>query len=88
MRYSERIRQPFQGGGFRVDCPACALRDGLGYYALAGISVGIDRLNFFRVGFMTKVYRGATEGDPFGPVPAMETRDRWVNLYGTFGINF
>jgi hypothetical protein len=88
IRYSERIRQPFQDSGFRFDCPECALRDGLGYYAQAGISIAIDRAQFFRVGFGTKVYRGATEGDPLGPVPARETRDRWIMLFGNASLNF
>lgn len=88
IRYSERIRQPFTNGGFRIDCPECALRDGIGYYALAGVSIAIDRAQMFRVGFGTKVIRGATEGDPFGAVPAAETRDRWVNVFGTVSVSF
>ena len=88
IRYSERIRQPFRDSGFRFDCPECALRDGFGYYAQAGISVAVDRAQFFRVGFATKVYRGATEGDPLGAVPAFETRDRWIMLLGTASLNF
>ena len=88
IRYSERIRQPFQGSGFRIDCVECALRDGFGYYAQAGFSVAIDRAQFFRVGFGTKVYRGATEGDPLGPVPGGESRDRWIMLLGTASFNF
>jgi hypothetical protein len=88
IRYSERIRQPFQDSGFRIDCPECALRDGLGYYASAGVSIAIDRLQMFRVGVGTKVYRGAVSGDPLGPVPGGETRDRWVNIFGSFGVSF
>jgi hypothetical protein len=88
IRYSERIRQPFQGYGYRIDCVECAARDGLGYYAQAGLSVAVDRAQMFRVGFVTKVYRGATEGDPLGPVPEFETRDRWIMLLGTLSFNF
>jgi hypothetical protein len=88
IRYSERISQPFQGSGYRVSCVSCALRDGVGYYAVVGVSVGIDRSQFFRLGAGTKVYRGATSGDPLGPVPGVETRDRWYNIFATLGISF
>lgn len=88
IRYSERIRQPFQGSGLRIDCVSCALRDGLGYYALTGFSVAVDRSQMFRLGFVTKAYRGATSGDPLGSVPAAETRDHWYTVYGTLGISF
>ena len=88
IRYSERVRQPYQGYGYQIDCVECASRDGIGYYAKAGVSVALDRMQMFRVGFSTKVYRGATEGDPFGPIPEFETRDRWMMLMGTFSFNF
>jgi hypothetical protein len=88
IRYSERIRQPYQGYGYQIDCVECASRDGFGYYAKAGLSVALDRMQMFRLGFATKVYRGATEGDPFGPIPEFETRDRWIMLMGTFSFNF
>jgi hypothetical protein len=88
IRYSERVRQPFRDFGFRVDCPECSLRDGLGYYASAGVSIAIDRMQMFRVGVGTKVYRGAVSGDPLGAVPGGETRDRWVNIFGSFGVSF
>lgn len=86
LRYSERIRQPFND--FRLDCPVCAVRDGVGYYAVAGVNVAIDRGQRFRVGFGTKVYRGATEGDPLGSVPGGETVDRWINLFGSVSVSF
>jgi hypothetical protein len=88
IRYSERLRQPFQNAGFRFDCPVCALRDGVGYYALAGVSVALDSAQLFRVGVGTKVYRGAVSGDPLGAVPGGETRDRWINVFGSFGVSF
>lgn len=88
IRYSERLRQPFQDYGYRFDCPQCALRDGLGYYASAGATVALDRMQMFRVGGGVKVYRGAVSGDPLGAVPGGETRDRWVNIYGSFGVSF
>jgi hypothetical protein len=87
FRYSERIRQPSEYG-YRIDCIECASRDGIGYYGLVGISVAVDRSQNFRVGFGSKVYRGATDGDAFGAVPGMETVDRWINFYGTVGFSF
>ena len=90
IRYSERISQPYQGGygGYKVDCVTCSLRDGVGYYALAGISVALDRSQMFRIGGGVKSYRGATSGDPLGSVPGVETRDRWTYIFATFGISF
>ncbi|HYO83186.1 MAG TPA: hypothetical protein VES20_17400 [Bryobacteraceae bacterium] len=88
IRYSERLRQPFQDAGFRFECPQCALRDGTGYYAQAGFNVAIDRAQLFRVGGGTKVYNGATSGDPLGAVPSGDTRDRWVIVFGSFSVNF
>ena len=41
-----------------------------------------------RIGFGSKVYRGATDGDPLGPVPGVETTDRWITFFGTFGFSF
>jgi hypothetical protein len=88
IRYSERIRQPYSGWGYRVDCASCALRDGLGYYAVAGVNVALDQAQFLRLGAGTKVYRGATSGDPLGPVPGVETRDHWYTIFATVGISF
>jgi len=88
LRYSERVRQPFQDSGFRIDCAECAIRDGIGYYATAGVNVAVDRAQHFRVGVGTKVFRGATSGDPLGAVPGGETSDRWVNVFASFGFSF
>jgi hypothetical protein len=88
IRYSERISQPFQGGYYRVECVSCALRDGVGYYAVAGASIALDRSQMFRIGAGVKSYRGATSGDRLGAVPGIETRDRWTYIFGTFGISF
>ncbi len=88
LRYSERIRQPFQGTGFRIDCAVCALRDGVGYYAKAGVSVALDQAQHFRIGAGTSVFRGATGGDPIGAIPGIETADRWVNIFASFGFSF
>lgn len=86
FRYSERVRQP--SDYYRVTCPECRVRDGIGYYGLVGASVALDQAQHFRVGFGGKVYRGSTEGDPFGAVPAGETIDRWINIFGTLTVSF
>jgi hypothetical protein len=88
MRYTERIRQPFTESGFRIDCDVCSARDGWGSYALLGGNVAVDRARHFRVGASAKVYRGHTEGDPLGAVPARRTTDRWVNVVGEFTASF
>lgn len=84
MRYNERISQP--STYFRVDCPVCTKRSGWGYYAQAGVDY-FFAYNF-RLGVMTRFYRGHTEGDPLGPVPGIRTRDRWVNTMAQFGFSF
>ncbi|MEZ5401476.1 MAG: outer membrane beta-barrel protein [Bryobacteraceae bacterium] len=87
MRYQERVRQPF-GNNFRIDCPVCRERSGWGYYGLLGLSVALDRYEHFRLGVTTRVYRGRTEGDAFGSLPAIRTRDTWVNTAGEFTFSF
>ncbi len=87
MRYQERVRQPF-GNNFQIDCPVCRSRSGWGYYALLGVSVALDRNEHFRLGATTRVFRGRTEGDAFGSVPAIRTRDTWVNTAGEFTFSF
>jgi len=80
-RYSEQIRQPFQDSGFRLDCVVCSSRQGWGYYAGLGANVALDQAQNFRLGVGSRVYRVETEGDPFGSVPGIRTRDRWINLF-------
>lgn len=86
MRYSERIRQPSYY--YYIECPVCRSRDGWGYYALLSTRVALDQRRTFWLGATTKVYRGRTEGDPFGELPYISTRDHWVNLVGEFGLSF
>jgi hypothetical protein len=88
MRYQERIRQPFGESYFRLECTSCRSRSGWGYYALLGASVALDRYQHFRLGVTSRVYRGNTEGDPFGPLPPVRTRDHWVNTAGEFTFAF
>ena len=42
MRYSERIKQPFQYSDIRIPCDVCAARDGFGYYGIFGGSYALD----------------------------------------------
>jgi len=86
MRYSERLKQP--SSYYRYECPFCGSRSGWGSYALGGVSYALDRFQVFRVGFTVKAYRGHTDGDSLGAVPAVETMDRWLNLFGNFSIHF
>ena len=86
MRYSERLNQP--SSYYRVQCPDCSSRSGWGTYALASASFGIDHYQMFRVGVTAKAYRGHTDGDPLGFVPGIETRDRWLSLFGNFTVSF
>jgi len=84
MKYDTRVSQP--SSYFRIDCPNCTSRSGWGYYAQAGADW------FFtpniRLGVMTRVYRGHTDGDPLGDVPGIRTRDMWVNTMAQIGFSF
>jgi hypothetical protein len=51
-------------------------------------SIFIDRAQHFRIGAVSKVIRGHTEGEPIGSVPGVRTRDRWINTFGQFGFSF
>ena len=31
---------------------------------------------------------GHTDGDPLGFIPPFRSRDRWVNVFGEFGVSF
>jgi hypothetical protein len=88
LRYSERIRQPFGDSGIRIDCPVCRSRSGWGGYGLLGASFALDRYQQFRLGFTTRVFRANTSGDAFGPLPAQQTADQWVNSAVEFNIVF
>jgi hypothetical protein len=86
MRYSEMIRQP--SDFIRIDCPVCAARDGWGYYALAGASVALDARRLFRLGGTTRMYQGHTDGPGLGTLPAIRTKDRWLNISAEFSVTF
>lgn len=84
MRYNERVNQP--SSYFRIDCPVCTMRSGWGYYAQVGGDYFIGRN--FRLGVLTRIYRGHTEGDPLGTVPGVRTRDQWINTMAQLGFSF
>ncbi|MGB9605484.1 MAG: hypothetical protein ACPL88_06350, partial [Bryobacteraceae bacterium] len=86
LRYSEMIRQPI--AYVRIECPVCGSRSGWASYALSGMAVFLDQGRHFRTGVNVKMYRGHTEGDPFGAAPAIRTRDHWLQVYGEFGLSF
>jgi hypothetical protein len=89
MSYRESMRQPFGSeSGIRVDCRVCNSRSGWGYYALLGSSVAIDRMQMFRLGVTTKLYRGRTSGDPLGAIPGIRTNDQWLTTAAEFSVNF
>ncbi len=85
MRYAELLSQP--SDYYHIDCPVCTTRDGWGYYALADVSVFLDRNKHFRVGAVAKSYRGHTEGGTISGVP-VRTNDRWLNILGEVGFSF
>lgn len=84
--YTELLHQP--ADYVHVDCLTCGSRNGWMSYALADVSAFLDQGQHFRVGAVTKVYRGYTNGDPLGALPAVRTTDRWVNIMGLFGFSF
>ena len=88
LKYAERVRQPFADSGYTIECPVCRSRSGWGTYGLVGGSVALDRAKMFRLGVTTKVYRATTDGDSFGTLPAIRTKDLWINLAGEFTISF
>lgn len=86
LRYSERIQQPIQN--VRFSCAVCASRDGFGYYTTVGTNVFLDQARRFRFGAATRLYRGHTEGEALGDVPAVRTRDQWLHVLVEFGVSF
>ena len=83
MRYTESLQQPSEY--FEFQCDVCTARSGWGYYGLASGSVALDRMHLFRIGATARYYGGHTDGDPFGPIAGVRTRDRWINITGDFG---
>lgn len=86
MRYQEKLSQP--SDYYRFDCPICTARSGWGYYGLVSTSMYLDQRHFFRVGATAKMYRGHTDGEPLGAIPAFRTKDRWLMIGAEFGVSF
>lgn len=86
MRYTELLHQP--SDYYRVDCPVCTARSGWGYYSTIGANFFLDSGRHFRFGIGAKQYRGHTDGDELGFVPAVRTKDKWTNILGEFGFSF
>jgi len=86
LRYSERLQQPSEW--VNVGCPVCRARDGFGWQALAGFSVGVNRNNSIKLGVMTRMYDAETNGPPVGNIWDGSTKDRWLNTYLTLSFSF
>jgi hypothetical protein len=86
LRYAELLHQPSYY--FKIDCPVCVTRDGWAYYALTDVSGFLDHNQHFRVGVTAKSYRGHTSGDSLAGVPAVKTKDRWLDILGNVGFSF
>lgn len=86
LNYQEVLGQPSED--IHIECRSCRDRGGWAYYGLAGASVALDRVRMFRVGVTARMYRGYTEGNPFGLVPGVRTNDRWLGVFGEFGVAF
>jgi hypothetical protein len=86
LRYTELLRQPSEW--VRLECPVCAARDGVGGYALLGGDVAINRARNVRLGVVSRVYMGKTDGRGLGALPGIRTDDRWWNSYLTLSFSF
>ncbi len=86
LKYTERLSQPSYY--YRVDCPFCTSRSGWGSYALGNASYFLDQGQHFRVGVTAQFVRGHTNGQAINNVPAIETTDRWMNIFGEIGFSF
>jgi hypothetical protein len=52
------------------------------------VSAYLDRGQHFRLGVVSRVYRGHTQGDPLGAIPGLRTRDHWINTQAQVGFSF
>lgn len=86
LRYTERLRQPSQF--FNIACPICQARSGWGHYFLMGGDVSLTSGGALRFGVTSRIYQGSTDGPSVGQIPAVETRDRWVNTYVHLSLSF
>jgi hypothetical protein len=88
LRYQERLKQPYGGEYYQVDCPVCTARQGLAGYALVNLKGAVDRGQHFWVGATAKRYWGRTDGDPLGNIPAIRTKDQWLVFTAEFSVAF
>lgn len=88
LRYTERVQQPFSNSGIRFPCRACDSRTGFAAYGLGGINVFLDQDQRWRVGMTARYFHGYTDGDSYGDVPRLRTRDRWINVLAEIGYSF
>jgi hypothetical protein len=86
IKYNTRVSQPSYY--YRVDCPICSERTGLGYYGLLNATYFLDYAKHFRVGVTSRMIRGHTDGSQVGDIPAFRTSDHWVNVFGEVGFSF
>lgn len=86
LRYTERLRQPSQF--FNIQCPICQARSGWGHYFLVGGDVALTSGGALRFGVTSRVYQATTDGSQVGEIPAVKTRDRWVNTYVHLSLSF
>lgn len=86
LRYTERLRQPSQF--FNIACPICQARSGWGHYFLVGGDAALTSGGALRVGVTSRISQGTTDGPSVGEIPAVKTRDRWVNTYFHLSLSF
>jgi len=85
MRYQESIPQP--NVNFRIACPYCIGRGGMGAYALVSAKFS-NRWQRYWFGVTSKVIRGRSEGEPFAGLPVTRTKDHWINTFAEVGFAF
>jgi hypothetical protein len=88
LHYGESVEVPGGGSDSGFNCRTCRSRGGWGAYAVAGVSVAVERSRRFWVGVESRLFHGKTNGDPLGAVPPLETTDTWINTAGFFMIRF
>lgn len=86
VRYYEAISQPSYY--YRIDCPPCSSRSGVGYYGLVGFRWRPNEFSPFWIGASARVLRVQTDGQPIGDLIVRPTNDRWITPMLEFGFSF
>lgn len=86
LKYSESARPA--SANEQVICTSCTSRSGNGSYQMFQVNFLVDRNRHFGLGFTAKLYQAKTTGDGLGTALSFTSKDRWTNLYGTFGFHF